>query len=300
MPEDTPDGGGRSLPAAFTVALNLHGHAFQHRVIHEVCRLASLSQTRYRLEVAEFPVRVQDRDTRIDFILRSYNDRGPDDPNFFLVCECKRANPSLRDWCFCKVPTVRRNADNRQMLLVEYARHDNLHLHGTSRGVKLHSIDDDAVQLGFAIKGKERGDSQGDGRDVIENTLTQVCRGVNGFVEHFRQNARAVGNWEAVIVPVIFTTAKLWVSRVSLSKTNILTGKVAESELVEVPWVVYQYHISRGIKHSGSSIVNARDLPSLLEIEYIRSVVFVNAGAIGRFLTDFWFCPEDVRAHLPS
>ena len=298
MPEDAPASRGDLLAERFTVAVNRNGHAFHHRVIHEVQQLDKAGATRFHEHAFEFPVTVQNRDTSIDLILKSHDDANSPEFDVYLTCECKKANPALKDWCFCRASAVCRNADPETKLSVEYVRMKSPIQWVKGSGIKLQRIDDQAVRLGIEIKGNEKGDPKSKGRGGIEEALTQCCLGVSGLVEHFRENAGALGQYEAVIIPVVFTTAHLWVSRVSLAETDILTGEVTKSELDEVPWVIYQYHVSRGIKHSASSIVNARDLPGILESEYVRSVVIVNAAGIADFLWNFRIYEENVRDAL--
>lgn len=88
-----------------------------------------------------------------------------------------------------------------------------------------------------------------------------------------------------VILPVIFTTAKLWLSDVDLSQSDLRSGEVdlKNSPFESVPWVCYQYHLSPGIKHSYWMGNAPDDIPSLLDLDYIRSIFVVSPDGIEDF-----------------
>jgi len=97
------DDGVRRLSEAFGKVLNSQGHAFQHSVIRAAEELYRESRSRWIFEVAELPVNLHGKDTRIDIIMRKQDTR------IYLIGECKRANPALSNWCFARAPYVRRN-----------------------------------------------------------------------------------------------------------------------------------------------------------------------------------------------
>src|SRR3989338_8007044 len=83
------DDGVRRLSEAFGKVLNSQGHAFQHSVIRAAEELYRESRSRWIFEVAELPVNLHGKDTRIDIIMRKQDTR------IYLIGECKRANPAL-------------------------------------------------------------------------------------------------------------------------------------------------------------------------------------------------------------
>ena len=94
----------------FRAVLDRHGHSFQYAVIKRITELYRTHRV-WDFECSEFPVNSWVRDTRIDFLLHAYGFR------FYLVCECKRANPALGDWCFVKSPFVRRSRNVEQIFI---------------------------------------------------------------------------------------------------------------------------------------------------------------------------------------
>src|ERR1700745_4338287 len=108
---------------SFEKALNRHGYGFQFSVLEIAENLAKKvdedERSRWNFLFSEVPVEVQGAGTRIDFILSSSR-TGPSSTFFYLICECKRANPALSNWCFIRAPRVRRNqAGGINSLLLE-------------------------------------------------------------------------------------------------------------------------------------------------------------------------------------
>src|SRR4051794_9018628 len=85
----------------FTEALNRHGHPFHYRMVQEAANAFKSKNSTWRLAACEFPVRVRDHDSRIDFILRSLHGLT------LLIAECKRVNPAMGRWCFARAPFTR-------------------------------------------------------------------------------------------------------------------------------------------------------------------------------------------------
>ena len=150
---------------------------------------------------------------------------------------------------------------------------------------------DRAYGIGLVVKNNNaKGDAQskkGANEDAIEEAATQVLRGSNGYIETLAQHPRLLRQREPhIVLPVIFTTATLWVSDADLSAADLLSGKVdiAKAEFKSVPWLWYQYHMSPGLKYSIRREEEATDLEDLLESEYIRTVVIVGRDGIENFL----------------
>ena len=88
------------------------GIPFQYAVVRYCDELFKKGGSRWRFEVAEFPVNVNGADTRIDFVLHGEGSwRAGYDA--YLVCECKRPNPAIADWAFLRSPYSRRGRDAR-------------------------------------------------------------------------------------------------------------------------------------------------------------------------------------------
>lgn len=263
-----------------------HGFGFQFRVLKETEELFNRTENRsvWRFLFSELPVQIQSRDTRIDFILTRNHSSGM---GFYMICECKRANPSLSNWCFLKAPRTRRNRLSGDPLTFEYARlsvsKDRLRIN-----VNQVATLTDAHHLGFEVRrANTKGQSGGETGQAIEDAITQVLRGLNGYVETLKRKPRLTDGDPMYFMPVIFTTARLWSSKANLESSDLATGKIDITQDVfeEVPWLWYQYPMSPGLKHSIAKDTDSEvRVEQYLEEEYIRSVAIVNASGIEDFL----------------
>lgn len=150
----------------------------------------------------------------------------------------------------------------------------------------------DFYHLGLSVK-TERGKtnhSSEPANDAIEKTVGQLFRGMNGLIETFSKNPNLLGSTKVrFLVPVIFTTANLYISSANLSAVDAKTGNLDPSEVKseEVPYLLYQYHVSPGIKFAQPTSAEIDALPKMLLTEYVRTVIIVNAKSFEKFLNVF-------------
>ena|SRR5260370_5794010 len=90
----------------------------------------------------------------------------------------------------------------------------------------------------------------------------------------------------ALLLPVIFTTATLWVSDSNLSDADVVEGKVdlTSSEFKQMPWIWFAYHTSPGLRHSTTRRTFPATLPQLMDDDYIRHIAIVSSTGIDQFL----------------
>lgn len=281
------------LAQEFAKYLSTHGYGFQYAVIKYIKDLIGSNQIVmiddfWRFLMSEFPVK-SEKGTRIDFVLeraarsRSYK-------RLFLVAECKRANPATANWCFVKSPYPHRGV---------WGSTEYVHLECVKKtvvsdafggliagGVKANS-DRQAYHLAFSLRTNEKGDESGQGgrQNEIEDAMGQALRGSNGFVMHLDRYPHLLEDKEQVgILPVIFTTANLYTSDVKLDEAELATGKLTGGNLTREAWVMCQYSMSPGLKHTGISGNAPGDLVELYQIEYIRTVPVVSVDGIHNFM----------------
>ncbi len=96
----------QQVEQSFTKVLNRNGYGFQFSVIKKAHELGKVAKSAWLFETIELPVEVRGSGTRMDFVLRKSARR---DKPFFLLAECKRANPSLSNWCFVRAPYTNRS-----------------------------------------------------------------------------------------------------------------------------------------------------------------------------------------------
>jgi hypothetical protein len=273
---------------AFTASLDREGYSFHHAVLR-CCDRISRENRGYRLsfEVSEFPVQTRGKDGRVDFILRVTSEWS-NPPPVFLVCECKRSNPALSDWCFARAPYVRRGWQDPEVTA------ESLSL-DTSRGsaaaltVSYHP-ERRPYHIGLPVKTGQAGDPKGGNtREVIEDAASQVVKGLNGFADFLNSNWQILaGAQRVVLLPVVFTTATLFASDVDLGNATITDGTLPHDAVVEsVPWLWFQYHVSSSLRHNIRRAHDASSMVSLgdvLHLEHSRSIAIVSVGGIEAFV----------------
>jgi hypothetical protein len=275
---------------SFQKALNRHGYGFQFGVLKIAEELAKKvdedERSKWTFLFSEVPVQVQGFGTRIDFVLSRHRSLSSS-PFLHLVCECKRANPALSNWCFIRAPRTRRNQSNgADPLMLETIIQNS--------GVQLFKIIatkdtlvKDAYHFGVEVRAARQGDDKGESGKAIEDAVTQVLRGLNGYLEMLAQHTQLVEGTITYLLPVVFTTAQLWVSKADLGLAELATGDLdlSDDEFESVPWLWYQYHMSPGLKHS--SISQPKDqikIEEFIESNYIRTIAIVSASGMEEFL----------------
>jgi hypothetical protein len=286
----------------FEQTLNRHGYGFQYSVVKLAEQLYP-KQSTWHFEATEFPVQVQGQGTRIDILLT--NATTTHKP-VCMVAECKRANPSLSNWCFAPSPYVHSNGSASNVVL-ECVRRQNLDNTNMDPAMvqafpDVVYIQDESFHVALEVRSDERGDPDGKGRGAVEEAATQVLRGLNGMVEFFASHPEMFGySYTIDLLPVIFTTANLWTSDVNLSDADLATGRVdlTSTDFKRRDWLLYQYHTSPGLKHSyppsynGSPLGVFGSFGIVLQREYIRTIPIVSPSGIAEFLA--WASALDVR-----
>lgn len=263
--------------------INRHGHAFQNAVLRHSGELFAAARSRWVFEAAEVPVEIRGAPTRIDFVLRqlSWNRR---ETAKYLVAECKRANPALSHWCFARMPFIRRDACPSALIV------DRVFASGQVVAAEADTVGHSADVYGIAYE--LRSHSKGDGapgRGAIEEACGQVIRGVNGFVEILQASPTLLTvNQPTPVVPVVFTTANLWVTETDLALADLASGELPQdtADLKQVPWLWLRYHSTPGLLHTGDrSAGEHADLGRLVEALYARCIAIVSPQGVADFLS---------------
>jgi hypothetical protein len=147
---------------------------------------------------------------------------------------------------------------------------------------------DNFYHIDFEIRSNETGELCSKGRGAIKDAIAQILRGVNGFVEFSKNNSLWLSEKKnTYFLPVIFTTAQLWTSNCDLSSANLEKGNVdlTSSNLIQRPWIFFQYNQSPSLRHSFSRPSGTFDLSTLMEFEFTRTIAIVNQSGIEEFLS---------------
>lgn len=298
--------------------LRKNGFGFQYAVVKKINELYQ-NGSAFIPEAVEFPASIQGKDTKIDIILsRHPNNKSGYNP-FFIIAECKRANPALSTWCFVQTPNFNNKHldslnignSNKSLILESFVGHgvgqksESLELNHLFTKINLSA--EHFYDLSFAIKTGEKGDNNSKGKDSIEEAIIQVLRGLNGFINYsinssawasssFNKSLKA-HNWyntkqkslndlSLIFLPVIFTTAEIWASNIDLSQSDLDSGNInLEKESLEKrDWILYQYNQSPSLKNSSVLNHKTEKLSDILELEFRRTVAIVNSNGIESFL----------------
>jgi hypothetical protein len=135
---------------AFTAALDREGFSFHQAVLRHCLALTGKLPHALTVEVSEFPFQSAGKDGRIDFILRI---RSPySDPTVFLICECKRSNPTLNKWCFARSPFIRRPADRPQHVVADSVIFDPHRVNGVAVAMVSYEPQQQPYHLGLPVR----------------------------------------------------------------------------------------------------------------------------------------------------
>lgn len=276
------------LSNSFAKVLSSHGYGFQFSVLKKAEELQKdTGKSLFFLEASEFPVNVQSTDTRIDFILKKISGGGKWRNTTFLLAECKRANPALSNWCFVKAPFTHRNRfGDTENLIIENLLRDEESEKIVNFAQQNHRINN-SYDIGFEIRKNVKGDTSGERGEAIEKAASQILRGMNGFIQTMTKEQHVwKKSYKILFLPVIFTTANLFVSDVDISSSDLQTGeiKLTKEQIKSVSWLYYQYPMSIGLKHSTNSQNESKDISSLLVNDYLRTIPIVSADGIESFL----------------
>ena len=281
--------------AWFAAALNSSGYGFQYAVLRRANELFEARQSSWLFEVAEFPVSSEPREGRIDFVLRreTWQRFGARSP-FYLVGECKRANPALARWLFARAPYTRRNAI-ADCTFVERSTFGPNGSYGSVGRPRFYSASA-PYHVALEARTNVKGDPASSGRGAVEEAVTQALRGMNGLAQYFAQH-RDLCVPEANFVdllPVVFTTASIWTSEADLGASELETGNIVleEGGVKQSPWIIYQYNQSRSFRLAEIASPASTWIGEALEADSTRSVAIVSAGGIESFLT--WASAIDI------
>ena len=261
--------------------LSGHGHAFQYAVLRRAEEFSQRAHSTWVFEAAEFPVGGPQNTIHIDFILRARH------RSVYLVAECKRADPARANWCFVKAPFTRRNAYENELVFQEVAyRPANIvYSRPCTKTASLASC-----HLGFELRTSSHGEGTSGGGSAIKDATTQVLRAVNGLVDHlFPGSATPVREeGSTLFMPVILTTARLWVVDGDLSTADLATGRLPEDwgSLKSVEWLWFSHNQSPALRHQlpSPTTTGGFDISSALHAEYTRSIAVVGREGIDAFL----------------
>lgn len=271
--------------------INTHGYALPQRLAEIIRQLAiGGDMFPWQFQATEFPIEARNNSSRIDIVLKAKAS------DIFLLIECKRINPAISNWCFVK-NKYNKSLNTQQHFVAENIEfmpthnHNIVNMKGKGKEI-LFDTNHKTYNLGFEIKSSAKGDPQGKARNEdLEKSLEQACRGMNGMIELFAKEwfSSNLEVHNAMLIPVVVTTADLFGTDVDLSKSILETGNYEDSiGLTQEEWVYFQYHQTPGIKHKYYNYpTEPESVADILYREYTRTIPIVNASAFDKFLISF-------------
>jgi len=268
-------------------SLNEQGFLFQEACAHCLKK----TDTGWEVKAFEYPVSLQGDDTRVDIVLF---DRISPHPELWALIECKRADPEYVYWLFgspglpfgdalCSAlgfecPHFRSDQPFHVRLLVS-PLHFGIITYGVENWVEV----------------KKRSGKRASTPQSIENAFTQVLKGVGGFAqEHLDQRRKAQKNFRAFFIPIIVTTATLYVAHYKPEDVDLETGTIDREKVglgpqgqppEEVEWVLVDYGAGESVAPRSIPENYVGVDPAELQKYKTRSIFVVNSKSIPSFFS---------------
>jgi hypothetical protein len=265
------------INARFSEALSRHGHGFHYAVLERARALRQEKRSPWILEADEFPVEVNGSVTHVDFVLRTTSGQT------YLIAECKRVDPAMARWSFVEAPYTWQGAQGNEVVIqeAEILAHHVFDFRNRVRHTEFGSY-----RIGLELKTEAKGDGVGKGEE-INRAATQVLRGMNGLLYHLFGSHASYSTriGRVMFLPVIFTTAELWVSKVDLRESDLRSGRLALNDAKRVNRLWFSHNQSPNIAHKLSTGRREPHLPIDLPREFARSIAVVSADGVDEFLS---------------
>ncbi len=131
----------------------------------------------------------------------------------------------LANWCFARSSNFPGSALNEYARLEVLGRDQSGKIRATAK--KLSRRNPTPFQIAVEVKTNSKGDDAGKGRGQIDETATQVCRGLNGLIDSFADRGLPfLGADDVLFLPVIITTANLWITESAINVASLETREI--------------------------------------------------------------------------
>lgn len=269
-------------------AVNEQGYLFQGACEQELRD----KERRIGWEViaSEYSVPLQGQDTRIDIVLRS---KISSSPELYAVVECKRADPSYIYWVFgangfpfgdasCSALGIESPPEIRSAQPYEVKR--------LLEQLPFNFVTSKARNW---LEAKRGSSGRVSTPQNIENAFLQVLKGVGGLAqEQIDQRRKSNVAFKAFFIPVVVTTADVYVAEYNPYNINLSTGKIPRGHIHfdgtpggEGRWVQVDYCVGENVapKPIPESFVGVD--PAELQKYKMRSIFVVNSSSLITFFS---------------
>lgn len=265
--------------------LDKHGFSFQYSLLKKFEDLRKSDKTSWVLEGSEIPISSGGSVSHIDFVLRNRKS------TIYLIGECKRADPARSHWCFANAPYTWRGSTRHQ---TQFDKIFNTPDDEENRALTSILVETDNIkEIGFELKTRSQGDGVGSNeKSAINSAVSQVLRNSSGFINYLlrKSNSRTVNDY-FYFIPVIFTTAKIFITKADISSADLETGYLPKDSVKVEPrdWIWFNHNrsinLSHGIKHN---IEDALSASSPYFFEFTRSVAIVSPAGVDSFMQAYF------------
>jgi len=263
-------------------SLNEQGYLLQEACKYEL----EMNDTGWSVRATEYPVSIMGQDTKIDLVL--WDNRTHDT---FAIVECKRSDPSYRCWLFGAPNMKQRYSPDCQFMHVQGTQISSGASISIISQVKSLTIDVPTYVAQSWLEVKAISVGRGSNPQNIENAFGQVLRGLSGFA-HEQLTIRFKSNtpFKSIFIPVVVTTASLYVAHYDLKDINLSTGKIENNKVdfgqwkpEEQPWILVYYGATDSIAASPiPDSFHDNDPKQLLKYK-MRSIFVVNSTHLAEF-----------------
>ena len=268
--------------------INEQGYLFQERC-HEILQTAK-RHTSWRVEGYNYPVSLKGQETKIDIVLQEAVDRSL--PKLCAVVECKRADPEYVYWLFGAPGLPSGNAEP-YLTTLEYTEDRPGVLSEIVAYVSRPTFLLDAYVAQNWMEVKKRTKGKTSTPQNIENAFVQVLTGAGGLANEQRlQSHRKRSVFKVSFIPVVITTASLYVAQYEIRDVDEKTGRIAKDKVLfgpkdqgpdEEPWVLVNYGVGEALAQPEiPRDYNGVDPAELYEFKQ-RSIFVVNSQHISEF-----------------
>lgn len=266
--------------AARTEALNVAGTFFQRKVAGEFRRRGG-----WRVLAEEYPVTYpqtgplsERQSSAMDIWVansEAWHGGSPGSPAFAAQIECKKADPGFIDWVFL----LKHGDDLRFRHLILRRDRDAVPDHNLFvAGGNLHSLCDDGRELKGNYRGADRTKSTS---SRIQDAARQAALATLSTALTLQRNPQPpLGQFRVIhLVPVVVTTANLFICEFALQDIQQATGKLPPKSAKYEPteYVVYDYPLTGGLTFPGVGI-SGHISDDNIELLVKMHVLIVNAA----------------------
>lgn len=253
--------------------LNEQGYLFQEKC----CQiLQTVRHTGWTVTRSDHPVSLKDQETKIDIVLQRNT------PERYAVVECKRADPEYVHWVFGAPGSLVGEAD---CFLTTIEGWDSGPVKGLepSASVSWNQVSVRTYRAQNWTEVKKDPKRKVSTSQNIENAFRQVLTGVGGLTQELLSEYRP-GTSPLALIPVVITTASLFVAHYDIHDVDITTGTIAKEKVLfgpkgqdpeEVEWVLVDYSVGETLTPE-----------AILEGSEQRSIFVVNADHIQAFFSE--------------